>query len=189
MKDGGRIYFAFALMLVLPGCAQKISSALPFEESYALAIPNGDLRPGELGFREADFGLDDPDVTVITADRGGSIPLYENKFFGAANENMRWAVDGYCNSACTMVLGTGRVCATRRARFSFHAGYYNYLGFWKVITPEWTYQMYRYYPDDLKAWVDAHRAMDQIDMTTMRQPEVAAYVPGCRQRAASNEVR
>jgi hypothetical protein len=45
MKDGGRIYFAFALMLVLPGCTQKIASALPLEESYALALPNGDLRP------------------------------------------------------------------------------------------------------------------------------------------------
>jgi hypothetical protein len=61
-----------------------------------------------------------------------------------------------------MVLGTGRVCATPRARFNFHAGYYKYFGYWNVITPQWTYQMYQHYPDDVKSWVDAHHAMDQI---------------------------
>ena len=105
----------------------------------------------ERDFREADFGLDDPGVTVITADKGGSIPSYERKFFGAGTENTRWVVDGYCNSACTMVLGTGRVCATPRARFNFHAGYYKYFGYWNVITPQWTYQMYQHYPDDVKS--------------------------------------
>jgi len=93
------------------------------------------------------------------------------------------------NSACTMVvLGTGRVCATPRAQFNFHAGYYKYFGYWNVITPQWTYQMYHHYPDDVKAWVDAHRAMDQITLTTMRQPEVATYVPSCRERAAGDAV-
>jgi len=48
--------------------------------------------------------------------------------------------------------------------------------------------MYQHYPDDVKAWVNAHRAMDQITLTTMRQPEVATYVPSCRTRAASNAV-
>ncbi len=31
-------------------------------------------------------------------------------------------------------------------------------GSWKVITPQWTYQMYQRYPDDVKTWVDAHHA-------------------------------
>jgi hypothetical protein len=156
------------------------------EDSYAMALSTGDLSPGERDFHVADFGLADAGVAVITADGGGSIPLYERRFFGAATENTRWVVDGKCYSACTMVLGTGRVCATRRAQFGFHAGYYNYLGFWKVITPEWTHQMYQSYPDNVKAWVDAHRAMDQVDLTTMRQPEVATYVPRCQERAVSN---
>jgi hypothetical protein len=123
----------------------------------------------ERDYREADFGLDDPGVTVITADKGGFIP------YCSRNREHRWVVDGYCNSACTMVLGTGRVCATPRARFNFHAGYYKYFGYWNVITPQWTYQMYQHYPDDVRAWVDAHHAMDQIRLTTMQQPEVATY--------------
>ena len=158
------------------------------KDSYAMAVPKDDPSPGERDYREADFGLDDPGVTVIRADEGGSIPSYESRFFGAGADNTRWVVDGYCNSACTMVLGTGRVCATPRAQFSFHAGYYKYFGSWNVITPQWTYQMYQHYPDDVKTWVDAHHAMDQIKLTTMRQPEVATYVPSCRDRAASKAV-
>jgi hypothetical protein len=189
MKGGGRFHLACAVMLLaLAGCTHGISVAVPLQHSYAMAEPNHVLSPEERGFRETDFGLDDPGVTVIRADEGGSIPSYESKFFGAKNDNTRWVVDGYCNSACTMVLGTGRVCATPRARFNFHAGYYNYFGFWKVITPQWTNQMYQRYPDDVKTWVDTHHAMDQITLTTMRQPEVATYVPSCRKRAASKAV-
>jgi hypothetical protein len=127
---------------------------------------------------KADFGPNDPGVTVITADQGGNINLYEKRFFGAESGDMRWVVDGYCNSACTMVLGTGRVCATPRAQFGFHAGHSFFLR-WKFMLPEATYQMYQRYPDDVKAWVNAHHAMGGFRMTMMRQPEVASYVPTC----------
>jgi hypothetical protein len=183
MKGDGRFYLACVVMLLaLAGCTHGSSVAVLTNESYAMAVPDDDRNPGQRDFREADFGLDDPGVTVITADKGGSIPLYLRKFFGVGTENTRWVVDGYCNSACTMVLGTGRVCATPRAQFNFHAGYYKYFRFWEIITPHWTYEMYQHYPDDVKAWVNAHHAMDQIRLTTMRQPEVASYVPSCRAR-------
>jgi hypothetical protein len=189
MRGDGQFYLACALMLLaLPGCTHGSSVAVLANDSYAMAVPNDDLSPGERDLREADFGLDDPGVTVITADKGGSIPSYERKFFGVGTENTRWVVDGYCNSACTMVLGTGRVCATPRARFNFHAGYYKYFGYWNVITRQWTYQMYQHYPDDVKSWVDEHHAMDQIRLTTMQQPEAASYVPSCRERATGKTV-
>ena len=133
-----------------------------------------DLKLG--GFGQADFGLGDPGVVVISSDQGGDINRYERKYFGAANDNIRWVVDGDCNSACTMVLGTGRICATPRAQFGFHAGY-TYYAFFKVVVPRFTYQMYRHYPDDVKDWVDRKHAMDQVAMTMMRQPEVSTYVP------------
>src|SRR5262245_50671983 len=90
-----------------------------------------DLKLGEQNFRQANFGLNNPGVIVIRADQGGNINSYERKYFAAANDNVRWVVDGYCNSACTMVLGTGRVCATPRAQFGFHAGYAQYALFFK----------------------------------------------------------
>jgi hypothetical protein len=135
--------------------------------------------PRERHFLEANFRLDDPGVIVISADQGGDIHWYESKYFGAESGNTRWVVDGYCNSACTMVLGTGRVCATPRAQFGFHAGY-TYFGLFEVPVPQFTYLMYRHYPDDVKDWVNRHHAMEQITMTMMRQPEVATYVPSCR---------
>jgi hypothetical protein len=139
-----------------------------------------DLKLGGPHLRQANFGLDDPNVIVISADQGGDINRYERKYFAAANDNIRWVVDGQCNSACTMVLGTGRVCATPRAQFGFHAGYAYYALFFKVVVPQFTYQMYRHYPHDVKDWVDRRHAMNQLTMTLMRQPEVSTYVPSCR---------
>src|SRR5438876_1146666 len=117
----------------MPGPSRRSSmSSVKKRTAMPWRFRKDDPSPGERDYREADFGLDDPGVTVITADEGGSIPSYERKFFGAGADNTRWVVDGYCNSACTMVLGTGRVCATPRAQFSFHAGYYKYFGSWNV---------------------------------------------------------
>jgi hypothetical protein len=138
-------------------------------------------------FRQANFGPDDPGVTVIANNDGGVIGAYESAFFGPGSGNRLWAVDGYCNSACTMVLGTGRVCATSRAQFGFHAGWSSLLLF-TVVAPQATYQMYRHYPEDVKTWVDAHHAMDQMRMTMMGQPEVASYVPTCKRSAPDPQV-
>jgi len=159
-------------------------------ESAQVAVehqPNSNLGVEDNPNREANFGPSDPGVTVIANNEGGLISSYESAFFGPGSGNRLWAVDGYCNSACTMVLGTGRVCATSRARFGFHAGYSGFLLF-AVIAPQATYQMYQHYPDDVKAWVDAHHAMDQFRMTMMRQPELATYVPTCRGSAPSPQV-
>jgi hypothetical protein len=164
------------------GVADNPNSDLRVQEPL-----NNNLSAEENHFREANFGPGDPGVTVISNNEGGVISLYENAFFGPGSGNRLWAVDGYCGSACTMVLGTGRVCATSRAQFGFHAGYNSFLLF-GVIAPQATYQMYQHYPDDVKAWVDAHRAMDQIGMTMMRQPEVATYVPPCKGSAPGPQV-
>jgi hypothetical protein len=195
--------FVAACLLLLSGCAASDTTTPSLDprqgkstldatgfmaSAKAIAIepadsvdPNrDDLRLGEQNFRQANFGLNDPGVIVIRADQGGNINSYERKYFAAANDNVRWVVDGYCNSACTMVLGTGRVCATPRAQFGFHAGYAHYALLFKVAVPQFTYQMYRHYPDDVKYWVDSHRAMNQLTMTMMRQPEVSSYVPSCR---------
>ena len=200
-----RIFRAFvatiACLLLLGGCgaSNTTTPSLDHRQGKSILDATGSIaantimsrRPGdsenskqdELGqqnYRQADFGLDDAGVIVIRADQGGNINSYERKYFAAANDNVRWVVDGYCNSACTMVLGTGRVCATPRAQFGFHAGYAHYALLFKVAVPQFTYQMYRHYPDDVKYWVDRHRAMNQLTITMMRQPEVSSYVPSCR---------
>ena len=193
--------FVAACLLLLSGCAASETTTSSLDPRQSKSAPDAtgsvagviaigpadsvdanqdDLKLGEQYFRQANFGLNDPGVVVIRADQGGNINNYERKYFAAANDNVRWVVDGYCNSACTMVLGTGRVCATPRAQFGFHAGYAHYALFFKVPVPQFTYKMYRHYPDDVKYWVDKNRAMNHLTITMMRQPEVSSYVPSCR---------
>src|SRR5258706_15790982 len=108
MKGDGRFYFACALLLLaLPGCTHGISAAVPLVDSYAMAVPTDDPSPGERGFRQANFGLQGPGVTAITADEGGSIPSFESRFFGEGTDNTPWVGGCYCNSARTVVLGKG----------------------------------------------------------------------------------
>jgi hypothetical protein len=42
------------LLLALPGCTHGSSVAVLANDSYAMAVPNDDLSPGERDFREAD---------------------------------------------------------------------------------------------------------------------------------------
>jgi hypothetical protein len=99
-------------------------------------------------------------IKVITADHGGITPWYEAKFFGRGAANTYWVVDGPCTSACTIVLGTSRVCATPRAQFGFHAGHIEPFPFWKSSLA--THQMYQHYPPAVQRWVSTHSAMDHL---------------------------
>jgi hypothetical protein len=176
------VFVTAYLLLISGGNAVEGSESLQITESSSPAAAESWLigtATEEGRFHEADFGPGDPGVTTIANNGGGLISSYESAFFGPESENALWAIDGYCNSACTMVLGTGRVCATPRAEFGFHAGYTRLL-FFPFIAPEASNQMYEHYPDDVKAWVNARHALDQIGMTTMRQSEVAKYVPACK---------
>ena len=118
MKGGIQFYLAGAVMLLtLAGCANGTSVTVG-EESFAAAEdPNDNLSLRERRFGEADFGPDDPGVTVITADKGGNIIWYERKFFGAENENSalgrRWLLQfglhngvgngsRVCHAACSI---------------------------------------------------------------------------------------
>ena len=183
--------FAAATPLLLPlsSCAVEKTTGILANSSVLAARgaaidsegPPKDFSPArDQYFRQADFGPGDPGVSVIANEQGGDIFEFESRFFGEENSNTRWVVDGYCNSACSMVLGTGRVCATPRAQFGFHAGYFKWFS-WDVILPPASYEMYRHYPQPIREWVNAHHAMDAIEpMTTLRQPELATYVPRCR---------
>lgn len=115
--------------------------------------------------------------SVISGDDGGIIYLYEHKYF-ERNANTLWVIDGECSSACTMVLGTYRVCATPRAVLGFHAG--SIMPFGRpTVDAEATQQMFRHYPASVKAWVRRHGAMRSLRMTFMRQPEISRHIPRC----------
>ena len=64
---------------------------------------------------------------VITADGGGSINQYEQRYATVRESGERVVIDGLCSSACTMVLGMvprDRVCVTPNALLGFHAAWF-----------------------------------------------------------------
>src|SRR5258708_35800126 len=62
----------------------------------------------------------------IREDRGGRIGAYVDKYKGLRSSGEKVIIDGYCVSACTIVLGSvapDRICVTSRARLGFHAAW------------------------------------------------------------------
>ena len=150
MKGGIQFHFAGAMVLLtLAGCAHGTSLAVHEEGSATAADPSHDLSFRGQRSGEVDSGPGDPGITVITADKGGNI-IGTRASLWSGKRKCALGRTGDCNCACTMVSGTGRVCATPRAQFGFHAGYNEFFGFWKVIKPQPTHQMYRRYPDEVK---------------------------------------
>ena len=91
----------------------------------------------------------------ILRDPGGQIGPYLEKLasWDASGESI--IVDGPCLSACTLVLGViphERVCATRRARFGFHAAW-RPMGIYRVRSNNGTALLMKIYPPRVKAWI------------------------------------
>jgi hypothetical protein len=64
----------------------------------------------------------------ITRDHGGLVNRYTLKYLEVRDRGERVIIDGFCNSACTLVLGIvplNRICVTPRARLGFHMAYYH----------------------------------------------------------------
>jgi hypothetical protein len=66
-------------------------------------------------------------------------------------------IDGYCASACTIVLGTvphDKICVTSRARLGFHAAWDPGARGRKVTNSEATQSLYSMYPFEVRQWID-----------------------------------
>jgi hypothetical protein len=104
----------------------------------------------------AEIGASDATVRIID-DPGGRIGTYVDRYEGVRTSGERVIIDGYCASACTIVLGTiphDRICVTSRARFAFHAAWDPGPGGRKITNPEATRKLYSMYPFELQHWID-----------------------------------
>jgi hypothetical protein len=73
----------------------------------------------------------------------------------SSGENV--VIDGYCVSACTIVLGTvphDKICVTPRARLGFHAAWDLGSNGRKITNPEATQSLYSMYPFEVRHWID-----------------------------------
>jgi hypothetical protein len=93
----------------------------------------------------------------IVDDPGGRIGTYVERYEGMRSSGEMVIIDGYCASACTIVLGTiphDRICVTSRARLGFHAAWDPGANGREIANPEATQSLYSMYPFEVRHWID-----------------------------------
>jgi hypothetical protein len=103
-------------------------------------------------------GLRASDAAVrIVEDGGGRMGAYVDKYQGVRGSGEMVIIDGYCASACTIVLGTvphDKICVTSRARLGFHAAWDPGSNGRRITNPEATQTLYSMYPFEVRHWID-----------------------------------
>ena len=104
----------------------------------------------------ASIGASDA-VVRIAKDPGGRIGTYIDRYQGVRGSGEVVIIDGYCVSACTIVLGTvphDKICVTSRARLGFHAAWDPGSSGRRITNPEATQSLYAMYPFEVRHWID-----------------------------------
>jgi hypothetical protein len=118
---------------------------------------------------------------VITADAGGSISQYAQRYALVRDSGERVVIDGLCLSACTMLLGIvprDRVCATGNALLGFHAARLSGLSEDGDVSPIDTQRLYSLYPQQVRAWIVRHGGL-KSEMIFLQGRELRSLVGGC----------
>src|SRR5713101_2715019 len=108
------------------------------------------------GFLLAGIGASNAAIR-IAQDAGGRIETYVSKYQGLRSSGERVIIDGFCVSACTIVLGTvphDRICVTPRARLGFHAAWDPDSRGRKITNSQATQTLYLMYPFEVRRWID-----------------------------------
>src|ERR1700741_5578199 len=103
----------------------------------------------------AGIGASDAAVRIVE-DPGGRIGTYVDKYKGVRSSGEMVIIDGFCASACTIVLGTiphDKICVTSRANLGFHAAWDPGAGGRPVTNTEATHMLYDMYPDTIRRWI------------------------------------
>jgi hypothetical protein len=117
----------------------------------------------------------------ITADNGGRMGDYADRFLQWRQSGERIVIDGVCLSACTMVLGLvprERICATGRAVLGFHAAWQPDGNGGRITSPPATKALMQTYPPAVRAWI-ARRGGLTPKMIFMRGSDLTAIVAPC----------
>ena len=118
---------------------------------------------------------------LITADRGGLLTDYAERFLSARATGEQVVIDGACLSACTLVVGMlprDKICATPKAVLGFHAAWRPTKNGGRVSSPPASQMMMEAYPADLRNWI-VRRGGLTTKMIFLQGRELAAIVPSC----------
>jgi hypothetical protein len=97
-------------------------------------------------------------VVRITDDHGGRIGSYLDKYQKLRTSGETIIIDGYCASACTIVLGMvprDKICVTSRANFGFHTAWDLDANGREVPNLGATRSLYSTYPAQVRRWIAA----------------------------------
>jgi hypothetical protein len=117
----------------------------------------------------------------IHSDLGGRIDQYLNRYNQIRLSGQRVVVDGTCNSACTLLLGSvprERICFTEQASLGFHAAWQFDDSGRPVASPSWTRVLWRNYPRPIRTWIIRHGGLTP-HMIFLRGEALTALYPRC----------
>jgi hypothetical protein len=126
-------------------------------------------------------GIGASDATVrIAADPGGRIGAYVDRYQGVRSSGEMVIIDGYCASACTIVLGAvahDKICVTSHARLGFHAAWDSGSNGRKITNPEATQALYSMYPSEVRRWIDQRGGLTPHVIVLSGRELAAMYRP------------
>jgi len=127
----------------------------------------------------------------IADDRGGKIGTYLDKYQSLRTSGETVIVDGYCASACTIVLGMvprDRICVTSRANFGFHAAYDLDANGREVTNSGATRTLYSMYPSLVRRWIAARGGL-KPQLIFLRGEELTSMYRPCYLDAQASSLR
>ena len=117
----------------------------------------------------------------IHSDAGGRIDQYLDRYNQIRLSGQRVVVDGTCNSACTLLLGSvprERICFTEQASLGFHSAWQFDDSGRPVASPLWTRVLWRNYPGPIRTWIIRHGGLTP-HMIFLRGDALTALYPRC----------
>jgi hypothetical protein len=117
----------------------------------------------------------------IADDRGGRIGTYLDKYHSLRASGETVIIDGYCASACTLVLGMiprNKICVTSRANLGFHAAWDPDGNGREVVNRGATRSLYSMYPSQVRRWITAQGGL-KPQVIYLRGEELMSMFRAC----------
>jgi hypothetical protein len=124
----------------------------------------------------------------IHSDPGGRIDQYLDRYNQIRLSGQHVIVDGTCNSACTLLLGSvprDKICFTEQASLGFHSAWQFDDSGRPVASPSWTRVLWRNYPRAVRTWIARHGGLTPR-MIFLRGEALTALYPRCTAAALLN---
>ncbi len=112
------------------------------------------------------------ETAEISNDRGGFVFMYQMRWEKLAAQGVDVRITGPCLSACTILLGyipRKNICVTPNATFGFHLATMQFA----------TDQLWKAYPQDIRAWINQHGGLAFFQILWMQAPEIYRFFRKC----------